>query len=147
MPASKAVQAATSERRRKAVSMRLAGVDWQTITEQLGYRDRNTACKDVRRALAAARKAEAEEVEALKAMTVLRYDRLQAAFWSKALKGDAKAAEVVIKIIAGRSRIEGTEAPVRMNVDAQRLGDEIMALIHSEAGDAEGAPDDDGRGH
>jgi len=135
MPASKAQQAATAERRAQAIAMRTAGVDWQTITDRLGYKDRNTACKDVRRALAAARKEEAEEVETLKQMTVLRYDRLQAAFWPKALKGDAKAADVIIKCLAGRAKIEGTEAPVRVNVDAQRLGDEILELIRSASAD------------
>ncbi|MFG2404259.1 hypothetical protein ACGFR8_07945 [Streptomyces brevispora] len=135
MPASKAQQAATAERRAKAITMRTAGLDWQTITEQLGYRDRNTACKDVRRALEARRKEEAKEADELKQMTVIRYDRLQTAFWAKAVKGDTKAAEVVLKCLSGRARIEGTEAPVRVNVDAQRLGDEIMALLDGAADD------------
>ncbi|MFI7467480.1 hypothetical protein ACIBUQ_34815 [Nonomuraea sp. NPDC049377] len=129
MPASKAQQAATAERRAKAIKMKLAGVDWQTITDQLGYKDRHTACRDVRRALEAIRKEQDNEAAALRQITVMRYDRLQAAFWPAALGGDTKAAEVVLKCLAGRARIEGAEAPTRVNVEAQQLGEEIAALL------------------
>lgn len=114
MPASRARQAATAERRTKAIAMRIAGADWQAIADALGYSDRGAACKDVTRALAANRKAEAEQVDELRQMTVMRYDRLQAAFWPKALKGDPKAAEVVLKCLAGRAKIEGVDAPAKV---------------------------------
>jgi hypothetical protein len=140
MPASKAKQAQTAARRAKAIAMRTAGIDWQTITEQLDYPNRHTACRDVRRGLAQWRQEEDAKAEELEHMTVLRYDRLQAAFWAKALKGDPRAAEVVLKCLAGRARIEGTEAPVKLNVEAQRLGDEILAMIESAAKDDGEAP-------
>jgi hypothetical protein len=63
----------------------------------------------------------------------MRYDRLQAAFWTKAVKDkDEKAAAIVIKCIQGRVELEGTAAPTRINIDAQRLGDEIMAMLAGE---------------
>lgn len=119
MPASKAQQAATAERRKKAIALKIAGLDYQAIADQLGYADRASAYKDIERALQKALKEEAQEVSALRTLTVQRYDRLQAAYWPKALQGDVKAAEVVLKILAQRSKIEGTEAPARLAVDAQ----------------------------
>jgi hypothetical protein len=143
MPASRAQQAATADRRAKAIAMRIAGADWQTIANTLDYSGRAAAHKDVTRALEANRKREAEAVETLRQWTVMRYDRLQAAFWPKALKGDVKAAEVVLKCLAGRAKIEGVEAPTRVNIEAQKLGDEIIALINQTAeqtGDSEATP-------
>jgi hypothetical protein len=114
MPASKAQQAATAERRAKAIAMKISGANWQDIADALGYADRAAAHKDVTRALAANRKAEAEQVEELRHLTVMRYDRLQEAWWPAAVSGDVKAAEVVLKCLAGRAKIEGVEAPAKM---------------------------------
>lgn len=139
MPASKAQQAAVAERRSKAIAMRLAGADWDVITERLGYKDRNTACKDIRRALAAHRKEEAAQVEELRQVEALRLDRLQAAHWPKALKGDKPSSEIVLKCIAQRARLQGAEAPARVSVEAQQLGTEILALL-TQAG--QGDPDE-----
>lgn len=133
MSASKAQRAAVAERRAKAIALRRAGLDWQAIADRLGYSSRGAACQDVTRAMRKALKEEAGEAELLRYQTVERYDRLQAAFWSRALGGDPKAADVVLKCIAGRARIEGTEAPARVSVDAQQLGDEILALIRRSA--------------
>lgn len=51
MPASRAQQAFTAERRTKAIAMRIAGTDWDVIKEKLGYASRGAAITDVRRAL------------------------------------------------------------------------------------------------
>lgn len=129
MPASKAQQTAVAERRAKAIQMRLAGVDWDVITDRLGYRDRNHACKDVRRALAAHRKQEAADADEMRQVVGMRYERLIAALWPKALKGDTKAAETAGRMNERLGRLYGVEAPRRVNVEAQQLGDEIMALL------------------
>lgn len=114
MPASKAKQAQVAERRKKAVAMKLAGADWDAITNTLGYPDRHTACKDVRRAMEANIREQSDLIEELRAVEIARYDRLQAAFWPKAIgEKDHKAAEVVLKCIAGRNKLTGTEVPVR----------------------------------
>lgn len=134
MSVSKAQRAAVAERRAKAIALRLAGLDWQAIADRLGYSSRGAACQDVSRALKKAIKEEADQAELLRALTVQRYDRLQAAFWSGALKGDPKAADIVLKCLAGRAKVEGTEAPTRVSVDAQRLGDEVLALLDQAAG-------------
>ncbi|MBA9005964.1 hypothetical protein [Thermomonospora cellulosilytica] len=145
MSASKAQQAATAERRRKAIAMRIAGVDWQSIADQLGYASRGAACTDVTRALKANRRAEAQEVELLRDIEGQRLDRLQAAYWAPALKGDHRSAEVILRVMAQRARLEGLEAPTRVSVEAQQLGDEILELLgvsrphnDGDAGDGDG---------
>lgn len=130
MAASKAQRAAAAKKRTQAVALRIAGVDWATIAERTGYRSPGAACTAVTEALKANRAELAENVEELRGLTIARYDRLQAAYWPKALSGDVKAAEVVLKCLTGRARVEGTEAPTRLNVNAQRLGDEILALMN-----------------
>lgn len=117
MPASKAKQAQVAERRKKAIAMRLAGADWQAIADQLDYNSRGAACQDVTRSLEANRREEAAAAEELRQVTVMRYDRLQAAFWQKAVNDkDPKAAEIVLKCLAGRAKIEGVEAPEKVDV-------------------------------
>jgi hypothetical protein len=118
MATSKAQKAATSERRKQAIALRIAGMDWQTIADRLAYADRGAACKDVSRALKKNLKEEGEQADLLRHMTVQRYDRLQSAYWAQALKGDARAADIVLKCLAGRSKIEGTEAPNKLAVSA-----------------------------
>jgi hypothetical protein len=111
-----AKRAQVSERRKKAIAMRLAGADWQAIADTLGYASRGAAHTDVTRSLEANRREEAAAAEELRQVTVMRYDRLQAAWWKKAIDGDPKAAEIVIKCLAGRAKIEGVEAPDKINV-------------------------------
>ncbi|MTE20300.1 hypothetical protein F0L17_14515 [Streptomyces sp. TRM43335] len=114
MPASKAQRAATAERRSKAIAMRIGGADWQTIADALDYSDRAAAHKDVTRALEANRKAEAAQVEEMRDIETQRLDRLQAAFWPKALKGDTKAAEIVRRCIMDRAKLQGTTTPEKV---------------------------------
>lgn len=129
MSSTEAKQAQVADRRAKAISMRIAGANWQGIADTLGYKTRGAACQDVTRALEANRREEAAEVDQLRHLAGQRFDRLQAAFWGKALKGDTKAADVVLKVMAQRAKLDGTDAPTRINVDAQQLGDEILAML------------------
>lgn len=113
MGASKAQRAKAAEKRAKAIAMRLAGADWNTIANTVGYASPGAAYTAVDEALKANLRQQDQKVEELRQLTVMRYDRLQAAFWPKALKGDPKAAEVVLKCLAGRERVEGTAAPTK----------------------------------
>lgn len=114
MPASKAQRAAAAAKRKKAVALALAGMDWQSIADQTGYASPGAACTAVNEALKINLREQSELVEELRAVEIARYDRLQAAFWPKAIsEKDPKAAEVVLKCIAGRNKLTGTEAPLR----------------------------------
>jgi hypothetical protein len=115
MPASKAQQAATAARRTKAIALRMAGVDYETIADRLDYASRQAAAKDVRRALEEYRAEETAAIEAWRELEGQRLDRLQAAAWSAAAKGDLKAIETVLKVMAQRSKLLGLEAEKQRN--------------------------------
>ncbi|MBP5930471.1 hypothetical protein [Streptomyces scabiei] len=137
MGASKAQRAAAARKRAQATALRIAGVDWATIADRVGYASPGAACTAVSEALKANLREQTENVEELRVLTVARYDRLQAAFWPLAIQEkDKKAADIVLKCLAGRADVEGTKAPTRVNVEAQRLGDEIMALLEGDDGGA-----------
>lgn len=129
MPASKAQRAATAERRAKAIALALAGTDWQTIADRLGYASRGAAYTDVDRAMKASLAEQDTNAEQRRHVESLRLDRLQAAVWPKAVKGDPRCAEVALKIIDRRIRLHGLDAPTRISVEAENLGREIGELL------------------
>jgi hypothetical protein len=121
MAASKAQRAATAERRSRAVRLRIAGMDWEAIADQLGYASRGAACTDVTRAMERHVAAEKAEVEVLRQQELDRLNRLQAGLWTAATGGDAQSAEVVRKIIMDRCKVLGLAAPQRhelLTIDA-----------------------------
>jgi hypothetical protein len=106
MSASEKQRATTAERRRRAVAMRFAGVDYETIAERLGYAGRAAACKDVQRALAPnIAEDAAPSTDEARALELMRLDRLQAAAWPAVLKGDLRAIDTVVRIIATRAKL------------------------------------------
>lgn len=121
---------AERERRKKAQALFLAGLDLRSIAEQLEYDDPALLREEIDLAIEECITREHASIDRLRLDEILRYDRLQAAFWTKAVKNkDPKAADVVLRCIAGRERLRGLQAPTRVNLDAQRLGDEIIALL------------------
>lgn len=82
MPASKAQRAATAKRRTEAVNMRIAGADFETIAEALGYADRAAAHKDITRALEAAALEQAAAVEVHRAEEIRRLEALLVEAWA-----------------------------------------------------------------
>jgi hypothetical protein len=107
------------ERDRKAVELALAGASYTAIADQLGYADRSGAWKAVRRALD---RQEATEVGALREQEVARLDRMQAALWAKALRGDVQAVAAVLRIIDRRCKLQGLDLPARVHVQADVSG-------------------------
>lgn len=110
MPASKAQQTQTAKRRAQAIQARLAGADWQTIAEQLGYSSRGAACKDVTRALEQSRAAAQKSGEDLRTLELARLDRMQRALWPKVVEGDHKTADTVLRLMQRRARLAGLDS-------------------------------------
>lgn len=130
MPASKAQQAATAERRKKAIALKLAGLDYQSIADQLGYSDRAAAYVDIDRALKKNLAEEAEQVELLRHVAVQQLNRLQAAVWPKAVKGDTRAAETALRVITQRCKLQGIEAPTQIALEHRLdLEGELVATV------------------
>ncbi|MFI0934598.1 hypothetical protein ACH4RG_23110 [Streptomyces sp. NPDC021019] len=123
------------ERRIQALQLHLAGVDYRTIAKQVGYADGAAAQKAVDRAIEESIARGHEDIDTIRTREVLRYNRLQAAHWGKAVKGDTKASEIVLKCMAGRERLLDLAAPKKINIQAQQLGDEILAVLADAAGD------------
>lgn len=106
---SQAQRAATAQRRAQAIQLRLSGVDWQTIADRLNYSDKAAACKDVTRALEANQAAARKAGEDLRTVELARLDRLQAALWAQALKGDAKVVDTLLRLMQRRARMTGLD--------------------------------------
>jgi hypothetical protein len=123
------------ERRIQALQLHLAGVDYRTVAKQVGYADGAAAQKAVDRAIEESIARGHEDIDTIRTREVLRYNRLQAAHWGKAVKGDTKASEIVLKCMAGRERLLDLAAPKKINIQAQQLGDEILAVLSDAAGD------------
>ncbi|WP_148315143.1 hypothetical protein [Streptomyces sp. CCM_MD2014] len=135
MGASKAQRAAAAKKRAQATALRVAGVDWATIAERVGYASAGAACTAVGEALKANLREQDQNVDELRALGLAKVNRLQAAFWPAAIQDkDPKAAKVVLECIKQEARFQGTEAPTRVNMEAQRLADEILAVFDEGAG-------------
>lgn len=104
------------ERRSKAIALRLAGVDYDSIAKQLGYSSRGAAYNEIENALAKQVEANSRVLEELREIELMRLDRLQAAAWRQALDGDFRAIEVCLKLIDRRCKLLGLDAPERVEV-------------------------------
>jgi hypothetical protein len=104
-----------AERRRKALDLRMAGVDTATIAKTLGIREA-TVLVDISRLLAALRTEDLERVDAYRALEATRLDRMQAAVWAQAVHGEEAAIRSVLRIMERRARLWGLDAPTQVQV-------------------------------
>lgn len=93
----------SDERAVQALTLRLAGVDWQTIADKLGYDDPADAL-DAATAVADTQY-DGLPMDPLRVLEVLRLDRLQAAVWGAAMKGDLGAVSTALNIGDRRVRM------------------------------------------
>jgi hypothetical protein len=88
----------------RAIELRTAGLTYQEIADQLGYRNRGA----VYNIIAAALKARtADAVDDLQHLEGARLDALQQALWAKAMEGDLPAVAAIVRIIQARCRLYG----------------------------------------
>lgn len=141
MSASKAKRAATAERRKNAIQMVLAGLDYETIAERLHYASRGAAHTDVDRALSANLADLKKEAGVLREVQARRYHRLLAAVWPKALKADGKdqlkAVETAARLVDRVVKLYGLAEPDKLDLDVtgQITAEDLMEIIRN-------APDD-----
>jgi len=171
MPASKAQQAITADRRSKALALRVAGATLEQIAEQLGYADRQSAGKDIDRALAANTGQVADAAAERRPLEAERLDAMERAAWAvlrrphtlvsqgRVMKDDAgrpmvddgpilDAIDRLLKIQARRARLFGLDAPVKVQQEVRHVDSfdaDIAALVADLArrgeGPAEGHPE------
>jgi DNA-binding transcriptional MerR regulator len=108
------------ERQRRAVELRSAGVTYDEIAKALGYSNRKGAWKAVDAAL---KKTLREATEALREIERERLDQMLKAIWQRVLKGEPKAIEVALRISERRARLDGLDAPKKLDhtTDGQPL--------------------------
>ncbi|MEU1815159.1 hypothetical protein ABZ543_08170 [Streptomyces roseifaciens] len=136
MSASKAKRAQVAERRRNAIQMVLAGLDYETIAERLGYASRGAAHTDIDRALQANLADLKREAGTLREIQARRYQRLLAAVWPKALKGDdLRAVETAARLVDRVVKLYGLAEPDKLDLDVsgQITAEDLMDLIRDSA--------------
>ncbi|GAA4123618.1 hypothetical protein GCM10022415_28950 [Knoellia locipacati] len=80
----------------------LQGKTYQEVADEQGYSSRGAVHRVVQQTLA---QEQAETIDELRTLELARLDSLQRAFYPAATAGDLKAAEMVLKVMAQRSRL------------------------------------------
>lgn len=105
-------QVAAQARRTKAVSMALAGLSYEQIGREMGIN--TTAAREmVARTIEDTRN---YQVDQLRNVENARLDRAQAAIWSEVLKGDVKAVNTFLRISERRAKMNGLDAPSKIQM-------------------------------
>jgi hypothetical protein len=143
------VQSATNQAR--ALELRIQGLTLQQIADQIGV-SKARAYQYVSEGLAELNETCAVQAEELRRLTIEQLDELIAAHMVAAVKGDTKAAGVVLRALDSRAKLYGlvkplvsqpanrfeTMTPEELIAEARRLGiyhdDPFTASDHYQAG-------------
>jgi len=119
------------------LKLRSLGWSYQRVADEMGI-SKGAAYKRCQRALAAI---PAEAVDEYRQIQREQLDALMASWLPEAIAGNPKAAEIVLKVIEKRSKLEGTDQPIKHEViTLDAIQAEILRL------EAQlGEQDDDGR--
>lgn len=101
-------RAVAAVKRAKVVEAVAHGATYQEAAEHAGYANRSGAYKAFWKAMD---HREAEAVEQHRALELARLDALQVGLWDRAVGGDVKAVNAVLRIIERRSRLLGLDKP------------------------------------
>jgi hypothetical protein len=125
----RAQQERASAKRVEAMSLRLAGLTWEQIGDRLQI-STEAARQIVQTALD---RATHDRVEALREIENARLDRAQAAIWTKVLEGDLKAVDTFLRISQRRSKMNGLDAPTKIDLGVTIKQEMEAALQELEA--------------
>ena len=99
------------ERQAAALKLRKSGLTYDDIAEQLGYSNRGAAFRAV---MGAIERITDEPARELVRLECERLDALQAALWQKAVSGNEKAVDKVLRIMERRARLLGLDKPAKI---------------------------------
>jgi hypothetical protein len=102
--------------RYRALSLRLAGLPYWRIAEELGI-SLKVAQRYTTDALERLAGDEARHADELRQLHLERVDALLSAHWQRALDGHGKAAGIVLRCLARRERLLGIHAPARVDIE------------------------------
>lgn len=132
------------KRRAEALSLRLAGFTYAQIAERLKINE-SSAHELVNRRIVDVD----ENIEQLRAIENARLDKAQSAIWNKVLGGDEKAIDAFLRISQRRSRLNGMDAPqkvelgVRVRTEMEQALGELRQIVMEQIEDAD-VIDEDG---
>jgi len=112
---------AAAERMVEALKLRKAGLGFQRIADELGYKSPSGAHDAVMKALKATLQEPADE---LRKLELERLDALLLGLWPKASRGDPRSVEVALKAMERRASYLGLDAPVE-----QRLMGDLTTMV------------------
>lgn len=98
------------ERQRRALELRLAGVSYATIAEQLGYRDGSGAHRAVASAL---KRTLQEPANAVRKLELERLDKLLFALWPS--RNNPGIVDRILRIMERRAKLLGLDAPAKVS--------------------------------
>ena len=102
-----------AERRARVVKLRRGGRTFTEIGQEMGI-TKQAAHNAYKAALRHLCDEMVEDAKQLRAMECNRLDRLLRAWWSRALDGNERAAEIVLRIHDRRAKLLGIDAPVKV---------------------------------
>jgi len=109
-----------AELKKKAYQLRIAGLSYRKIGEQLGI-NFQTAFNYVKETLDNLRRDCTELAETYRDMELVRLDEMQTAIYTKILKGDLNAIDRLLRVMERRSRLLGLDAPKQIEVDSKTI--------------------------
>jgi uncharacterized protein YoaH (UPF0181 family) len=131
----------------KAVELRKQHKNYRQIAAELGISVGN-AHKYVTQYIDENRRITAEKAEQLRDIEVQRLDALCDSLWTKATRGDARSAEVLLRAMESRRRLLGLDAPAASAVVVDSRPETVRALMALATGTTVDAvdvtPKDDG---
>lgn len=102
------------DKERRVLELKLAGITFDRIAEQVGYTDGSAACKAYNRALKRTLQEPAQEVREAE---LLRLDKILSGIWRDAISGDTRAALTAVKVIQERAKLLGLYAPIKTETE------------------------------
>jgi len=134
-----AKQIEVTDRKAKAIELRAVGLNFREILEEMiayfgadklpASYDERYVWRDVKDSL---EKRKALMLETAQDMTLIeldRLDKLQTAIMPGALRGDLKAVDRVLKIMAQRAQLMGLNQPARSKVEVSDWRTQVLDLI------------------
>ena len=117
----------------------MSGASYKEISKRVGVSS-PTAYQYVKKALADLRDKNTETAIQLRALEVMRMDKMMEALWNRAVEGDEKAIDTILKIQARKARLLGLDAPEKVdttmsvtNEDRAKLVDQLTAEVVANA--------------
>lgn len=112
----------TGDKAYQAYKLHQAGEDWEQVASILGYANARTAQVSVRTYIQrAAAEMDEQRREEVLSLELSRLDALQAALWDKAMLGDTKSVDSILRVMTSRAKLLGLDLTPTTNVTSKTV--------------------------